>query len=118
MCDAGNPGDPAEASTFLTRTAPPISGVHANKVITGGIVHLQVQYGYKTIMDHTYNLSELITCPFSPGAVVLSFRKQFPYAKELMTPMIYLNLIEEPHEEEIMCLVFCYDTSSSGVVFA
>ena len=46
-------------------------------------MHLQVQYGYKTIMDHTYNLSELITCPFSPGAVVLSFRKQFPYAKEV-----------------------------------
>ncbi|CAF1725111.1 unnamed protein product [Brassica napus] len=57
--------------------------VSTNKVITGGIVHLQVQYGYKTIMDHTYNLSELITCPFSPGAVVLSFRKQFPYAKEV-----------------------------------
>ncbi|KAF3567658.1 hypothetical protein DY000_02012894 [Brassica cretica] len=74
MCDAGNPGDPAEASTFLTRTAPPISGVHAS-------------------------------LPFSDFT-------------ELMTPMIYLNLIEEPHEEEIMCLVFCYDTSSSGVVFA
>ncbi|KAG5383061.1 hypothetical protein IGI04_034531 [Brassica rapa subsp. trilocularis] len=155
-------------ASFNITVSTSIGLIH--KVITGGIVHLQVQYGYKTIMDHTYNLSELITCPVSPGAVVLSFRKQFPYAKELslhscwtgvisnnydggrllefpnlismdnktdrlhqnelapvsalwavhtlMTPMIYLNLIEEPHEDEIMCLVFCYDTSSSGVVFA
>ncbi|KAH0909774.1 hypothetical protein HID58_033095 [Brassica napus] len=48
-----------------------------DKVITGGIVHLQVQYGYKTIMDHTYKLSELITCPVHLVLLCFLFANNF-----------------------------------------
>ncbi|CAF2040545.1 uncharacterized protein LOC125577855 [Brassica napus] len=51
--------------------------VSTNKVITGGIVHLQVQYGYKTIMDHTYKLSELITCPVHLVLLCFLFANNF-----------------------------------------
>ncbi|KAF3524708.1 hypothetical protein F2Q69_00049670 [Brassica cretica] len=56
------------------------------------------------------------TCPVSPGPIVLPLHKLFPYStEEKMRVSISVN---DPDHEEIMCLYFNYDTSSTGVVFA
>ncbi|CAN6857307.1 unnamed protein product [Brassica oleracea] len=87
-----------------------------NKLITGGFVLLGVNIGNKKIIDDIYELSELITCPVSPGPIVLPLHKLFPYStEEKMRVSISVN---DPDHEEIMCLYFNYDTSSTGVVFA
>ncbi|CAN7027387.1 unnamed protein product [Brassica oleracea var. botrytis] len=86
--------------------------------ITGStrFVLLGVNIGNKKIIDDIYEHSELITCPVSPGPIVLPLHKLFPYStEEKMRVSISVN---DPDHEEIMCLYFNYDTSSTGVVFA
>lgn len=59
------------------------SFVSTDKLITGGFVLLGVNIGNKKIIDDIYELSELITCPVSPGPIVLPLHKLFPYSTEV-----------------------------------
>ncbi|CAA7047339.1 unnamed protein product [Microthlaspi erraticum] len=70
-------------------------------------------------MVKQFDLSELITCPVAPGAVVLRFDKLFPYHHSGPSLKVNIHIYEDlgdEDEDEILCLDFSYQTSSTASV--
>ncbi|WZZ42335.1 hypothetical protein YC2023_038594 [Brassica napus] len=93
-----------------------VTAVETNEAgfnITGSTI----KHGLVAIMNLRYDLSELITFPVSPGAFVLPFHPPVPSLGAL-NYNVDINLFEDPEDDEIMCLMFEYKTSSTGVGYA